>query len=364
VKLALFLPNWIGDAAMATPALRAIRAEFSQAEIVGVMRPVIADTLAGAGFFDRMLLVNPRGANRDHRGWRFVRQLRAERCDTAVLFPNSLRSAWWAWCSGAKRRIGFSRDGRGWLLTDRLTPRDKSTPHPVLEEYNRLAAHLGCRSVTKTLSLAVSRSDEQALASFWSRHPLNSRSRGVVCFNTGGAFGPAKNWPREYFAKLAQRVVDELGLSVLVLCGPAEREDARWIVSAAARPKVLSLAEQPLSVGLTKAAIKHSQLLVTTDSGPRHFAAAFDVPVVTLFGPTHIAWSETSYPRAVHLQIPVDCGPCQQRVCPLGHHRCLRDLSVDQVFRSLRSLAVSGLATRNDARPLTASERRATGDAA
>ena len=76
---------------------------------------------------------------------------------------------------------------------------------------------------------------------------------------------------------------------------------------------------------------------MTTDSGPRHFAAAFDVPVITLFGPTHIAWSETHYARAVHLQHRVDCGPCQQRVCPLGHHRCMRELGVDEVYRAVHA---------------------------
>jgi len=72
--------------------------------------------------------------------------------------------------------------------------------------------------------------------------------------------------------------------------------------------------------------------MITTDSGPRHFAAAFDVPVVTLFGPTHIQWSETHYADAAHLQVDVPCGPCQQRVCPLVHHRCMRDLSVQDVY--------------------------------
>jgi heptosyltransferase-2 len=77
-------------------------------------------------------------------------------------------------------------------------------------------------------------------------------------------------------------------------------------------------------------------LLVTTDSGPRHFAAAFDVPVVSLFGPTHVRWSYTHYDKEFHLQIPVDCGPCQRRTCPLGHHKCMRDLSVEQVYQAVR----------------------------
>jgi heptosyltransferase-2 len=81
--------------------------------------------------------------------------------------------------------------------------------------------------------------------------------------------------------------------------------------------------------------------MVTTDSGPRHFAAAFDVPVVTLFGPTHIGLSENYHARAVHLQHDLECVPCQRRTCPLGHHRCMRDLSIDEVYRAVLQLLPS-----------------------
>ena len=110
-----------------------------------------------------------------------------------------------------------------------------------------------------------------------------------------------------------------------MLCGPAERDMARRIADrrAAARTS-FSLSDTTLSLGLTKAFVRRADLLVTTDSGPRHFAAAFDRPVVTLFGPTHIAWTETYFAKAIHLQKQVPCGPCQQRVCPLDH-RCMRD---------------------------------------
>ena len=72
--------------------------------------------------------------------------------------------------------------------------------------------------------------------------------------------------------------------------------------------------------------------MVSTDSGPRHFAAAFDVPVITLYGPTHIEWGDTHYARAIHLQEDMPCGPCMKRVCPEGHHRCMRDLTVNRVY--------------------------------
>ena len=334
MKLAVFLPNWVGDAVMATPALRALRTEYRQADIVGVMRPVIAEVLEGTGLIDRALLYNPRGKNPSERGGAFLRSLQAEKCDAAILFTNSLRTAWLAWRSGAKERIGFARDWRGLLLTTRLMPKSKTVPNPVIDEYNRLAEAAGCRHITRMMELAVTERDRAALAAFWSKHPGLNRDRGIV-INTGGAFGPAKNWPLTSFIDLTRRLVQQTDRTVLIACGPGEKEDARAIVAEAASPRVVTYADEPLSIGLTKAAVQSAGLMVTTDSGPRHFATAFGVPVITLFGPTHIAWSETYSPLAIHLQQPVDCGPCQQRVCPQGHHRCMTELTVDRVFQTV-----------------------------
>ncbi|MFO0919066.1 MAG: lipopolysaccharide heptosyltransferase II [Planctomycetaceae bacterium] len=338
MKLAIFLPNWVGDAVMATPTLRALRHAHRGAKILGIMPPVIADVLQGTDFFDDVILHQPRGNHPDRSGHAVIRRLRQEQCDLGVLLPNSWRSAWLAWRGGVRRRVGFGRDGRGILLTDALKSKSRSVPNPVLDQYLRLADHLGCDIRSKNTELAVTESDQARLNQFWTRQSPELRARGVVCFNTGGAFGPAKNWPMEYFASLAQRIVDQHHKTVLIVCGPSERDDAGMIARESGRAEVLTLAEEPLSVGLTKAAIRDSELLVTTDSGPRHFAQPFRVPVITLFGPTHIAWSETHYDLAEHLQVSVDCGPCQQRACPRGHHRCLRDLKVDRVFASVNRI--------------------------
>lgn len=336
MKLALVLPNWVGDAVMATPALRALRTEFRQAETVGVMSPVIADTLRGLDVCDRTLLHEPRGKSLAHRSAAVLSQLRGERCDVAVLFPNSWRSVWLAWRAGIPRRVGFQRDFRGVLLTDVLAPKPRKVPHPVMDEYLRLAEYLECSQLPTTTELAVTDDDQAALDQFWSRQSTELRLRGVIALNTGGAYGPAKNWPREYFARLARKIVDELQHTVLVVCGPAERENSRVIVREAGRAEAVSLADEPLSIGLTKAAVRESRLLVTTDSGPRHFAQPFRVPVITLFGPTHPAWSDTHYDLAVPLQVDVPCGPCQQRECRLEHQRCLRDLTVERVFANVK----------------------------
>lgn len=222
------------------------------------------------------------------------------------------------------------------LLTDRLQPlRDASgrlLPTPIVEYYLALAKVLGCRGGSPRLKVATTPDDEQAADRAWQALGLPAGER-VVCLNTGGAFGPAKNWPAASFAELARRLTVETGVSVLVLCGPAERSAAAEITRLANHPRVVSLAEQPSSLGLSKACVRRAALLVTTDSGPRHFAAAFDTPVITLFGPTHMAWTRTAHPLALHLAHPLPCGPCQRPVCPEGHHNCMKRLTADAVFR-------------------------------
>ena len=350
MKLAVFLPNWVGDAVMATPALRAIRRRFDQARITAVLRPYVSPVLDGLDLVDDRLYHDPRGDDPDRRGWRFVRRLRAERFDRVILFPNSLRSGVLGRLTGASQRVGFDRDGRGFLLTHRIRPKSTTEPNPVIDEYLRLAAAVGCTGLTRTMESATLPDDDRRYKQFWHQQADPSIfCNGVISLNPGGAFGSAKHWPTESFAGLARRIADELGKTVLVLCGPAERDEARMITRCADRRNVVSLAETSLGLGLTKAAIRHSELLVTTDSGPRHFAPPFGVPVVTLFGPTHIAWSETFYELAVHLQLPVDCGPCQQQTCPLGHHRCLRDLDVGRVFRAVETLLAGSAANRSAA---------------
>jgi heptosyltransferase-2 len=179
--------------------------------------------------------------------------------------------------------------------------------------------------------------DERAADLVWRQAGLD-RHVEVACLNPGAAFGSAKHWPVEYFAILARDLADRRGSGVLVVCGPNERDLANRIVALARRPSVHSLADYAVSLGLTKACVRRADLLVTTDSGPRHFAAAFDRPVVTLFGPTHVAWTETHHPKAVQLQKQLPCGPCQKRTCPLGHHRCMEELTPAEAFAAVSDL--------------------------
>ena len=340
MNLGVFLPNWIGDVAMATPTLRALRSQFPAVRITGVMRPYVADVLAGTKFLDEQIFYDPHSRDSSLHGWPFLRRLRAERLDTVVLLTNSWRTGLLAWCSGARRRVGYVRGGRGILLTDRLEHRranGKYTPTPVLDDYLRLAYQLGCGLESPRLELATLPADEAAADVTWKRLALPA-GRHVVALNSSGAFGSAKLWPSGHFAELARKIVCATDNSVLVLCGPSEREIARDIVAAADHPRVVGLSDEQLSIGLTKACVRRCRLLVTTDSGPRYFGVAFGRDVVSLFGPTDPAHTRLTYDREATMSLRLECQPCMKRTCPLGHHRCMRELTVDAVYGAVWGL--------------------------
>ena len=341
MNIVVFCPSLIGDTVMATPVFRALRKTYPRSKLTAVMRPNVAPVLDGTDWFDETVFFHPHGKLRAHHAAAVVRRLRSERRDAAVLLPNSFRSAWIAWLSGIERRVGYDRYARGLLLTDRLKPpRDeagKLLPCPIVEYYLALLRPIGCPSDGVRLELATTAADEAAADEACRALGLSSDQR-LVCLNNGGAYGPSKSWPNPSFGILARRLVDELGVSVVVLCGPAEREASREIAELAGRPNVVSLADQPLSLGLSKAFVRRASLMVTTDSGPRHFAAAFGTPVVTLFGPTRIEWTRTNHPHAVHIYHPVPCGPCQRPVCPLKDHSCMELLAPDRVFEAARKM--------------------------
>jgi heptosyltransferase-2 len=339
MNIAIFLPNWVGDVVMATPAIRAVRQHFTGARCVAVCRPYVVGVVEGSPWFDAHVYLDrtgPSGQRWPAAAWK----LRRENIDLAMLFPNSFRSGAVAWLASCKRRIGFHRDGRGWMLTDRLDSiRDADgnfKPSPIIDDYNRLAIAAGCPAPGHRMELFTTLADEAAADAVYERCDVEPHEE-VICLNPGAAFGAAKFWPAESFAKLAQDLVDQRGSRVSVLCGPSEREQARQIAQLANRPAVHSLADEPLSLGLTKALVRRCSLLVTTDSGPRHFAAAFDRPVVSLFGPTFIDWTRTYFDKEICLQKQVPCGPCQLRVCPTDH-ACMKLLSPQEVLGAVQQL--------------------------
>jgi heptosyltransferase-2 len=338
MKIGVMLPNWIGDVAMATPALRALRRHFGpRAQITGILRPYVAEVLAGTTWLNETLSYDHRAQDPRLRTWQVTWELRRRTFDLILLLSNSFRTGLVAWLAGGKERIGYARNGRGPLLSRSLAPpRDKGALRPIsaVDYYLQLAYAIGCPQESPRLELATTAKDERAADRVWRELGL-SKAEQVVILNTGAAAGSAKQWPTEYFTELACRMVSRSDAWVLIVCGPAERDAAAQIERGASHPRVKSLAGYELSIGLTKACTRRSQLVVTTDSGPRHIAAAFSVPAVSLFGPTDPRWADNYHPDETRLRLDLPCSPCGKKACPLGHQRCMRDLTVEQVLAAV-----------------------------
>src|SRR4051794_2425137 len=271
MRLGVILPNWVGDVVMATPALRAMRKFVGDSgQLIGIMRPYVAEVLAGTAWLDQQIIYDKPANRFAFASPDVYHSLRAAKLDRIILLTNSLRTAWMAWRSGARVRFGYRGQARTWLLTNPLDQplAEDGGPLATIDGYRQLAEAAGCEPMSPRLELATTNADEAAADAVWQRLRLPPGDR-VVVLNSGGAYGAAKQWPVEHFAALAQRIVKGGEYSVLVNCGPSEREIAREIVTKSNDRHVVSLAnEKLLPVGLTKACLRRSRLLVTTDSGP------------------------------------------------------------------------------------------------
>jgi heptosyltransferase-2 len=354
MRLGIFLPNWIGDVAMATPAIRALRKHVGAGELIAIMRPYVAEALGGNPWFDAEILYDKKSSADADLQWPAVQQkLRGANFDAVVLLTNSLRTGWMAYRSGARQRIGTVGNLRSPLLTTRVYPAKQGRRPltlPPVSGYLQVAYAAGAQPESTTLELFTTPADEQAADAVWRRLNLPAGDR-VIVLNTGGAFGAAKDWPTANFTQLALRLAREQNFHVLLNCGPAERQAVRNIVAEARDERITSLAdEESLPLGLTKAVIRRSRLLVTTDSGPRFFGVAFGVPTISLFGPTSVEATGTGATQDVGITLGLACQPCMARTCPLSHHRCMRDLSVDRVWSAVAAaLAAPSLTLRQDA---------------
>ncbi len=359
---------------MATPTLRAIRNRFANAHITFLIESNLRDLTRGGDWMNECFEWPAKDRRsplcREYRD--LVWDLRRRRFDWAVLLPNSFRSALIVRLAGAGRRIGYDRDGRGLLLTDRLplrnrrgedepsgrqpgpsapppiepspvrprnrlpVPPGRFVPMPLVEYYADLAEAIGCDRSGDRLELFTTPDCDDFV-----QERLESLGivdhRPLVVISPGARYGSAKCWFADRFAGVADRLIETEDAAVIVTCGPGEEPIARQIGSAM-RCKGFIFDSPPLTLGQLKSLACRSDLLICNDAGPRHFAKAFNVPVVTIFGPTHPEWTATSYQAERIVRINIDCGPCQQRVCPLGHLKCMYGVTVDMVFEASSDL--------------------------
>jgi heptosyltransferase-2 len=328
-KILVVQPSWVGDAVMATPMLRAMRERFPAAHIAYLMKRYVKDVYTGMPWVDQVITYRTGKTEKKAGKGQFfdlAARLRAARFDLAVLLPNSFKTALVCKMARIPRVVGYERDGRGFLLTDKLLPvkeKGKFVPSPIVKYYMGLAHYLGATSKDLRLQLFVTDAERRAADEVLSRCGINAgvcrpASHGgapLVILNPGAQYGAAKLWKQEYFAELADRFVDETGATVLISAIPKERAIVESIMRQMRR-KAIDLSDKGMTLGSLKEIVRRCDLMVTNDTGPRHIAAAMDVPVVTVFGPTHPEWTEIYYAKERQVAVKVFCGPARRRFAP------------------------------------------------
>ncbi len=332
-------PNWLGDVIMATPSFARIRSAYIDAEIVCGIKPGHQAILEGCRSFDGYLPMRGQKGRKAFFG--DVRSIREKGFDLAILFPNSVSSALRCLVAGVPYRLGYTQ-GRRLLMTHGLKARipkrkdgkrygPRRVPVPMPQYYAALLDTQEMPRIDFHPILRIIPEEEEQARLVLERLGIQPEHR-LVLLNPGAAFGSTKLWYPENWAKLADSLQEALGpeARLIVLVGPGEEDIARAITSRSSA-KIQAAIDPLIPLGTLKAIVRKAHIMVTTDSGPRHVAVAFDTPHVVLMGPTHPDYTSSNLEHGVVVRHEVDCGPCHLKVCPLDH-RCMKLITPEEIL--------------------------------
>ncbi len=329
-------PNWVGDVVMATPTFDCIRQNFPAARIVGLIRRYARGVVEDGPWFDELIEINDKtiGGLLD-----LIFQLRRLKPDLAVILPNSFRSVLIARLGGVRKIYGYRRNGRTALMTGGPAPwrnNNHITPIPMVEYYmeicrwlnfdrpSQLKPRLFCSDTTLEKGARIIES--------YGIRPADM----VIGMNPGARFGSSKCWPPEHFARLAEMISRQWDCKIMLFIGPGEQDLGQRIVKLS-RAKIINTGPDNINLSLLKPLIQRCRLLITNDTGPRHYAVAFDIPVVVIMGPTDPRYTNANLGKTIVLRRELECAPCHHKECA-QHHSCMAEISPQEVKRAVEQL--------------------------
>jgi heptosyltransferase-2 len=332
-KILVRAPNWVGDVVMATPSFRCIRENFADSHIMLLIKENLRGIVDGSPWFDEIVEFEPGKEKNTKDFLRLIYKLRQESFDLGFLFPNSFSSSLMVWLSGVKRRIGYKRDARSLLLTDgieRLSENGKFLPTYMGDYYLKLCSQLGCKITSRKLELFISKECEDNANELLRQYHIDEKPFFLI--NPGASYGSAKLWSAEGFARTADLLKEVVDCNVVLTCGPGETRLADEIEKFS-KKSLINLSRAPISLDVFKVIVKRCMLLITLDSGPRHFAVALNRPVVVLMGPNDPRYTESEYEIGSVIREDIDCSPCQLKTCPTDR-RCMTRITPEKVVRT------------------------------
>jgi heptosyltransferase-2 len=325
-KILVRATNWVGDAVMSLPALRALRLRFPASEISILARPWVADLYRREPFCDRLIPYTARDLGSKFQA---ARDLRSSGFDAAILLQNAFEAAAVAFVARIPERIGYSRDGRGMLLTKAVeVPKRGEIPRHERFYYLEMLRRAGLLDEIEENGMIRLQGAGAAREAGLARFAELGMGDPVIGVSPGAAYGTAKRWLPERFAEAANRIAAEMGATVAVF-GSKDERDLCAAVAAAIQPPARNFAgETSLAEFIDLAAA--CRVYLTNDSGAMHIASALGIPTVAVFGATDDIATGPTGPLARVVRQPVECSPCLRRECPIDH-RCMTRVGAAQV---------------------------------
>jgi len=334
-EILVWLPSPLGDAVLCTPALRAIRRHFKSCKISFLAKPSVREVLSPGSFNDGWL------EQRSKNPFAIAKKLKEHKFTHAILFKNSFASSLTVSLARIPVRIGYAREGRGLLLTDRLyppkLPDGRFKPLSMIDYYLAIASWLGADTSNKNLELLIDPQDRKKLKA--KLPEVINADRPIAVIVPGGAFGPSKCWLNERFAQTADWLITNYKATVVVSVAynPVERQIATEICNSS-KHKLINLAESPITLGELKSLFSIADLVISNDTGPRHIAIALGRKIISLFGPNNPAWTDTGCENEIQIVGNVSCAPCSKPICPKKEHLCMQAITVEMVCNAAKKL--------------------------
>jgi heptosyltransferase-2 len=318
--------NWVGDAVMCLPALRAIRERFPDAHITILAKSWVADLYAQESFTNMLLMCDAKP------WWTLALELRRHRFDCAILLQNAFGAAWVAAAAGIPNRIGYNRDGRRLLLTRAVkVPKPGEIPRHQRFYYLEMLRRAGLIDALPAGDIAMT-----------AQTSVHNPKKRIIGISPGAAYGTAKQWLPERFAEAAAELASARSASVALFGSRAEHDLCERIAQMLNDHDVTNYAGRTTLEQFIELAAR-CELFLTNDSGAMHIASALGVPTVAIFGATDDVATGPTGPRARVVRQKVECSPCLLRECPIDH-RCMTRVSAARVVEEALNLLGDGAA--------------------
>ncbi len=329
-------PNWVGDIVMATPVLDCLRENFPQTKIIGLLKKNKQGILRDGPWFDGFIDCDDKSLS---GFWRMVKQLKTCKADTAIVLPNSIRSILGLWLAGAKNIYGYRRNFRAIFLKDGPKPvrhNHSIVPLPMTEYYLEICRWLDLKIPDRIKPrLFIGQEIRKRGELLIQKYGIREKDI-VIGLNPGASFGSSKCWPAEYFAELADLCEKKFDAKILLFSGLGEQSITHAILENS-RADIIDTYQDNIDLELLKPLVRRCNLLITNDTGPRHYAVAFDTPVVVVMGPTDPHYTASNLEHTIVIRKELDCSPCHKKVCS-KKHQCMIQITTQEVFTAATKL--------------------------